>query len=355
MKHFTLICAFVLIFTSLHVNAQRNSILFISDELLADSDGNTNLDQPIIDALSENYDVTIGYTPFDYASMNDYGMVMIGRAVNSGDFTDYLDWADVQVPVLIGSVWLLRNNRMMFFNSTDAKKASDDGTVYDGITTSVTVVDVNDPAFDGVDLTDGDQLAWYNGMYDFFNVPFDGFSAVNNGTPLAYITADDINADAPGKVVMVRWDPDIETYDGSSNFPASYRSFVQWGADDNSTPRNYNYSNYTDGSLKVILNEVAYLMSQSINYIGINEQQPDLSPDIRVYNNANHITIDLSRCEGNNNFNVSVYSISGQLVYRQALTTNQSTVKLQTSLKAGMYLVNMKNNQLNFTSKVQVR
>lgn len=361
MKNFTLLIVLMTILSTMNLYAQdRNSILFISNETLADPEGNTNLDQPIIDELSVDYDVTVAYTPFDYIDMNNYGMIFIGRAVNSGDFTDFQSWSDVQVPVLICSVWLMRNNRLMFFNGTDAKKVSDNGSVYEGVTTMVSVLDPTDPAFEGVELNDG-LMDWYNGFYDYYAISYLEFSDVNKGTPLAYIASDEINPAAAGSVVMARWEDGVETYEGSGNIPAAYRSFVQFGADDNQATdvRLYNYSNYTDASLQVILNEVKNLLSKSINYVDNTVGVASLKTNtIRVFNsygNSNELVVDLTRYNAGENLNLSVVDMAGRVVYKQLLSGDNAKTTIQPALNSGVYVVNVANNNIHYSQRILMK
>jgi hypothetical protein len=61
-----------------------------------------------------------------------------------------------------------------------------------------------------------------------------------------------------GTIQMVRWEPGKEAYPGSG-VHAGYRSYINIGADDSANPVHYNYCNYTDASLRLFLNEVAFL------------------------------------------------------------------------------------------------
>ncbi|MFA9390773.1 MAG: T9SS type A sorting domain-containing protein [Prolixibacteraceae bacterium] len=359
MKNFTLLMVFMTVLLTINLHAQnRNSILFITNEELVDSEGNAYLDQPIIDELSMDYDVTVAYAPFDYVDMNNYGMVFIGRAVNSGDFTDFQAWSDVEVPVLICSVWLMRNNRLMFFNGTDAKKVIDDGSVYDGFITTAAVLDETDPAFEGVELNDG-TLDWYNGFYDYYAISYEMFSDVNNGTPLAYISNDDITPTSAGNVVMARWESGVETYEGSGNLPAAWRSFVQFGADDNQAAevRLYNYSNFTDASLHVILNEVKYLLSESINYIKTGIDKTTINKQISVYQSANknEFVVDLSLYEANAPLLVRVVNNNGQVVDQQIISGDATKTKWNAHLNSGIYIVNVSNQNVNHSSRILIK
>lgn len=357
MKKIILIFAAVLLSSMVMYAQEKNSILFITDTQLADSDGNTNLDQAIIDALSEKYEVTTGYTPFDFDAMNDYGLIFIGRTANSSNFTDVEAWADVEVPIIICSAYLLRNSRLKFINSTDVIKVADDGSIYDGIVTMVAAIDESDPAFEGVELESG-MLEWYNGFYDYYNIDYDAFPDSNNGTAVAYIGWDEITPATEGKVVMARWEDGVETYDGSGNMPAAYRSYVQFGADDNSTPRLFNYTNYTEASLKVIMNEVKYMMFMSPNYISTGIEDELSNNQLNIYigtEQSKAITIDMSNYSMKENIQISIVDASGRRVYVKDLDDGNNKEVLPVNLNKGVYIVKAYNSKLQQSQRILIQ
>lgn len=355
MKKFTLILLLMLVFLAGSIQAQKNTILFITDGLIADSDGNFDLDAPLIEELSAKYDVTVTYAPFDYADMNNYGMVFVGRSVNSGEFTDMMSWSQVEVPVLFVSVWLMRENRLKFFSTNDARKVANDGIIYTGVVTTVKVLDESDPAFKDVELSNG-EIEWYNSFYDYFFISHENFDLSNNGTPLAYITGDDITPDANGNVVMARWEPGVETYEGSGNIPAAYRTFLQNGADDNYNPRNYNYNNYTNSSLQVIFNEVEFLLKQSKNYVATGVERIEMKNKMAVYNiNGNEMVINLSDNGKPSHLEISVFNLAGQVVYHQKTFSESNVVLVIPDLNPGVYITMVKRDDKIFTGKVSIK
>jgi hypothetical protein len=225
-------------------------------------------DQEVIDSLmTTGYKVELDYPTnpdFDYNNLNRYDLVLIGRNISSGDFgTDVAEtWAMVETPVMALSGYIMRNNRLMMINSGSVNREIDTANMsnMDRIT-KAKVVAPDDMSFDGVTVNPADStmdyMTWF---YDYMGCGQDTFATTNNGKLLAYITDAD-TARANGNVLMVRWEPFVETYPGSGVSPVAYRSYMQMGGDDKSSPKVKNFAQWTDASYQLMINEIKYLMS----------------------------------------------------------------------------------------------
>lgn len=249
------------------------TVYYIVREQASNYDGSGNLlDQPLIDSLKKaGYDVKFTYptTPSDpsfYRMLNTADLVIIGRNVSSGDFQEPDLWASVTSPVLILSGYIIRNSRLNLLNSGSlVREAIQADSSNMSRITQAKVADPSDVAFKGVTINGADStmdyMTWF---YDYIAYGADTFSTTNNGKLLASI----INADtarAEGNVLAARWKPGVETYPGSGIVPMGYRTYIQMGADDNHSPKYYNYNQYTAESYKLILNEADNLIRHGEN------------------------------------------------------------------------------------------
>jgi hypothetical protein len=247
--------------------AKSHSLLYLTRPTDVDEFG-VLFDQEVIDSLmTTGYDVEISYPTspeFDYNKLASYDLVLIGRNISSNDFgTNVAEtWAMVETPVMALSAYIMRNNRLKWINSGLAVREVliADSSNMDRVT-KAKVVDVNDVAFEGVNIDPADSTIGYmTWFYDYMGFGQDTFPTMNNGKLLAYITDAD-TARANGNVLMARWEPFVETYAGSGVSPVAYRSYMQIGGDDQSSPKVKNFAQWTDDSYHVLLNEMRYLMS----------------------------------------------------------------------------------------------
>ena len=224
------------------------------------------LDQVILDSLTNaGYDLNVTYISGSsevLAPLNNSDLVIIGRNVTSGDFTNPDSWNALDVPVLEMSAYIARGSRLGLLNSEKVVReiANADSSNMNRIT-QAKVWDPSDPSFAGVNINGADStmdyLTWF---YDYIAYGVDTFAATNNGKALASI----INADtvrANGNLLAARWQPFIETWPGSGHIPNGYRSYIQMGADDGSSPKVFNYPQFTGDSYQLILNEIHFLLS----------------------------------------------------------------------------------------------
>lgn len=249
-----------------------------------DADG-VLLDQQVIDDLvSAGYKVEQTYPgeggTINAHELNGADVLVVGRNISSGDFKLAEDWAELEVPVLMLSGYVVRNNRLKYLNTSslnrEATNAVDDNM--DRVTMAK-IEDTEDLAFDGVELTDG-KVGWMTWFYDYIAYGVDTFATTNNGKLLASVVDAD-TVEANGNVLMARWEPGVETYPNSGVTPKSYRTYLQMGADDKSDPKKINYDQYTESSFQIILNEINFLMRtyQDVQYF-VKEGNVDENGDL---------------------------------------------------------------------------
>jgi hypothetical protein len=214
---------------------------------------------------NEGYAVTQVYTPFDFAALEKYDLVILGRAVSSGDFTDYMSWNALSVPMIILNSYCLRNTRLRLLNIGSVNATADGSAVSSSLVTNAIPVagtsGTIDPVFSGV-ASAGVSFGYNKWFYDYISYgPSDFISGSNTGNPLAVFAS---NASrGAGTLVMARWEPGKEAYPGSG-IHRGYRTYINIGADDSSAPVKYNYENFTSASLRLLLNEVAFLTNRGV-------------------------------------------------------------------------------------------
>lgn len=360
MRKFFLLSV-ALVFATICTFAQKNSILFISNETIQDQlKAEDHLDQPMIDILSESYDVTVAYTPFADIDFSKYAIIFVGRSVTSSDFTDLDLWSKIDIPVLFVNAWIMRSSHLKFFNTTSIIKVASinyggDGSSYAETVTNAEIVDAEDPAFAGLDIVDG-KLAWYNSFYDYVNIDRATVEAECPAKLLAYTADDPLTTDANGHIAFARFSPDVETYTGSGHVPASYRTYLHMGADDNvaNPNKNYNYWNQTESSLQVIKNEVAYLVSLSKNCVSaINDLSK--SNGVHVYTNASNIIVDMLQINDSKKADIKVFNLAGQVVYACNAITGSTLTISNAQLNNGIYLVSVETGNNRSISKISLK
>ncbi len=214
-----------------------------------------------VDTLYAPFDLTISaYAPFDFTVLAGYDLVIISRTVSSSEFKDSVAWNALNVPVIVLSSWCARNTRLRLFNTTSVVPTAD-GTVV--ATTLVTkALPIQNTGGSGYDTvfhnvtTGGNAFPYVKWFYDFIDYYKADFVAESTGKLLA-VFADDATAGA-GAVIMARWEPNTTTFKGSG-IHANYRTYMNMGADDDIGTSAKNFDSYTDASLTLFLNEVAFV------------------------------------------------------------------------------------------------
>ena len=215
--------------------------------------------------IDEGYTVTTLYAPFNFTALGDYDLIILGRAVSSGDFTDYASWNSLNIPVIVLNSYCLRNNRLRLLNISSVVPAADGSIVSSSLITNAVPVAVADgkcdPVFTNI-ATSGVSFGYNKWFYDHINYfPADFIAGSNTGKPLLILAGN--ASKGAGTVLMARWEPNREAYPGSG-IHSGYRTYLNLGADDSAVPVHYNYENYTDASLNLLINEVAFLTCGSL-------------------------------------------------------------------------------------------
>lgn len=244
----TIFLLLIVLMTGTIVYAQSaGTIVFVTYDWINKIDPETgeSPDMPHIYALeAAGYDVF----PFYNASLStaevatldtlyEANLIIMGRTTPSTGYGDHKQaWNDITTPTLCLEMWAIRNNRLNWLNTTAISSIAAEGTVTDAI------IDVpDDPVFEGID-TSG-PVPWIIGSYDAMGVTDAGY-----GTVLARMEADN-------NVLFVRWEPEVEFYDGSVDEPAGHRTLIGNGRDVSGVAP-FDYYNFSEEAEKVFLAEV---------------------------------------------------------------------------------------------------
>ena len=180
-------------------------------------------------------------------TLNNADLVIIGRSVptttlGGNDPADKEAWNNLTVPILTGNMWAMRNTRLNWFDTESIATLTDTSAI-----TNADIMEPNDDVFNGLDLNTSDPVPWVDGSGDVLATQDAGY-----GILIASFTDD-------GNVAFVRFEPDLEFYSGTSDYPAGWRSFIGNGRDASSAPPFY-YFNFTPESKKVWYAEVANMI-----------------------------------------------------------------------------------------------
>jgi len=169
-------------------------------------------------------------------------LIIIGRSIPSLDCGNHKEaWNSIPTPILCLEMWAIRNSRLNWLNTTAITNNTEEG-VY-----AYATIDVpDDPVFEGLDTSA--PVPWMISPYDVM-----GVTEAGNGTVLARMELD-------STVLFIRWEPDVEFYDGSVDYPAGHRTLIGNGRD-NSSAAPFDYYNFTEESEQVFLAEVARLVA----------------------------------------------------------------------------------------------
>ncbi len=249
--------------------ATLGKIAFITKDV--DGSGNLEEIQIIGELRKRGYQVDVTYNnagsitvepdfEFSYEALNDYDVVILGRGVSSGDFTDAEAWAAVEAPIIVFSGYLVRSSRMKLVNTTSAAREAQDAATVDMARVTNTGI-VDHPIFTGLNEDMDDQIGYLTWIYDYIGYGADTFEMNHNGTLLA--TLSDAGGVGDGTVHMAHWDAGVEPYPGAGVTLAGQRLYMQVGSDDNSSPKVRNYYNLTNESLIALFNALAYLQGET--------------------------------------------------------------------------------------------
>ncbi|MBN1465506.1 T9SS type A sorting domain-containing protein [candidate division KSB1 bacterium] len=248
------LCILLLIFAvAIPAFAQsKGTIVFVSYQIDTKIDPATGdyPDMPHVFALQdEGYEVIIFYddslTTASEATLDtlyDADLIIMGRSTPSIPYqTDKLIWNEITTPILNLELWNCRGSRLNWFNTETMVSIADEGTLYNAI------IDVpDDPVFEGWDTSA--PIPWVMSPFDAV-----GVKEAGNGKVLARLETD-------STVVFVRFEPDVEFYDGSIDMPAGHRTVIGNGRD-NSGAAPFNYYNFVAESEQIFLAEVARMVA----------------------------------------------------------------------------------------------
>lgn len=247
-------------------NPSDYSIAFLTKDV--DSTGVLEEQVLISDLRQRGFTVDVTYndpndiqvTPdfeFSYEALANYDLVIQGRGVSSGDYTDAADWAAVETPIITLSTYLMRSSRLKLINTTSAsREVSDASTVDMDRVTNVIIAD--HPVFTGLDEDEDGEIGFHTWMYDYIGYGADTFEANHNATLLATLTHEGGPGD--GSVAMAYWDAGVETYPGSETVLAGKRATFSMGSDDSSSPKVRNYFAFTPESTVAFHNLIKFLL-----------------------------------------------------------------------------------------------
>ena len=242
-------------------------------------------------------------------------------------------------------MWALRSSRLNWFNTTNIVSNSTDSTII----LDADIIPPVDPVFNGLGLNTSEPVPWVQGRYDEL-----GTTDPGAGYLLASFTLD-------GSVAFVRFDPNVEFWNGAGDIPAGYRSFIGNGRDNSSLPP-FDYFNFTDESRKVWYAEVANMIrlgggpKTGVKYWGdINvPSTPVLSQNYpNPFNPTTQIEFSITNRA---HTNLSVYNTMGQLVQtlvNKELASGKYSVTFDAAnLPSGIYFYQMRSGRVNETRKM---
>ncbi|MBN2201432.1 T9SS type A sorting domain-containing protein [bacterium] len=225
--------------------------VIVQDGVKIDPDTGEYPDMPYIYLLEdEGYTVT----PFFNESISTAGqetldtlynadLIIMGRSTPS---TIYMDankyaWNDIPKPIINLELWNCRNTRLNWFNTTSMASNTSEASLVNAV-----IEEPADPVFAGIDVSA--PVPWIQGSYDAV-----GVTEAGNGIVMARMETD-------GTVLFVRFETDIEFYDGAGDVPAGPRTMIGNGRD-NSGAAPFHYYTFTLESEKVFLAEVARMVA----------------------------------------------------------------------------------------------
>ncbi|MBN1997206.1 T9SS type A sorting domain-containing protein [candidate division KSB1 bacterium] len=254
----------------------KGNIVFVSYQTADKIDPETGdyPDMPYIYLLEDQgYDVTIFYnaaistaSEATLDTLYEADLIIYGRSTPSTSYGDHKQtWNDITTPTMNVELWNARSNRLNWFNSDAMVSLANEGTLYNAL------IDVpDDPVFEGLDTSV--PMPWCVGPIDAC-----GVTEAGNGTVMARMETD-------STVFFVRWEPDIEFYDGAGDFPAGPRTLIGNGRD-NGGVAPFDYYNFTIEGEIVFLAEVARMVAISTGGSAVNDRESDLPSNFELSQN----------------------------------------------------------------------
>ncbi len=251
-KKLLFIVIIMLAITTLVFAQSKGNIVFVSfqDGIKIDPDTGESPDMPHIYALQdEGYDVTIFYnaslSTAEEATLDTLysaDLIIMGRSTPSPGYGDHKQaWNEITTPILNLELWNCRSNRLNWFSTDNMLSISEEGTIYNAI-----IEEEDDPVFEGWDTAA--PMPWVIAPFDAV-----GVTEAGNGIVVARLESD-------GTAVFVRFEPEVEFYDGAGDWPAGHRTVIGNGRD-NGGNAPFDYYNFTVESEAIFLAEVARMVA----------------------------------------------------------------------------------------------
>jgi hypothetical protein len=282
--------------------------------------------------------------------LNNANLVIIGRSMptttlggNSVD--DKIAWNSIAKPILTGNMWAMRSNRLNWFNTTATATVGSDTSLY-----NATVLEQSDPVFEGIDVSV--PVPWLNKAVDVINVEDAG-----NGLILAAMEG------SPAYPLFVRFEPEIDFYPASGDFPVGHRTFFSGGRDASSLPP-FNYYPFTEESEKVLLAEVKRLVilgGGSGGGTAVDEQGNAITPSSFVlsqnYPNPFNPSTTIRFSLPSNGFtSLKVYDVLGKeiaTIINGTYGAGEHTIQFNAShIPSGIYFYTLRSGSFAETKKM---
>ena len=348
-KLYSLFVFSCLLFSSSLFAQEAGYILYVTDNVV---------DSGFIQLLqAQDYDVQVKGTSYskllDQASLdsvNGAALCILSRNCATSDFDPSANagvadqWnGEVTVPLISLSPWLIRSNRLQWFNSTvvncnnDTITVTFDGTgdlIFEGIKTDAPV-----PFYKNADGTQGS---------DWIDVTANG---AGNATVLA--------TDAGGvNIAIARFDGGLDNfYEGTTQHPANDRIWFSAGKSDcggaSEPDALYNLNETGEAAF---LNLIAIYVLNPSNIIRSNYAD---AVKLSVFPNPAQTNLNISlRADYAGTALVSIVDVVGKLVYQTTTDLNRgkNNLKLDVSdFASGMYTVNVNFNDAQIVQKIMIK
>jgi hypothetical protein len=173
-------------------------------------------------------------------------LIVMGRSTPSTGYGDHKQaWNELSTPILCLEMWACRSSRLNWFSTENIGIYNLEDTVYNAM-----IQMPDDPVFEVLDddLDLGNPVPWIVS-------PGDGMGVTEAGNGIVLATMEGTN-----NVLFVRFEPDVEFYDGAGDWPAGHRTMIGNGRDEGGLPP-FNYYNFTPESEAVFLAEVKRMVA----------------------------------------------------------------------------------------------
>ncbi len=319
---------FLMLALALQTSLFAQEIVFVYNPATVDAVSGENADQPTV-ALFEEQGYTVNLFPIidittataeQLDSLNNADLVYIGRAITSGNFdlgAKADAWNAITAPMMVPSMWALRNTKMNWFNSADCANI-DSSLTY----TFKGDIIQDDPVFK--DLTG--TVDWWSGPYSTINVTDAG-----NGQVLATKSGE-------GYVLFARFEANVEFYSGSVSMPAGPRTFFSSSSDNMLIDGNkyYNYLGFTEPIKKVFLNEVASMLGV-FDPDAVKEHSRNLNASIYPVPATDQLVVEMENLK-----KVDMIDLSGRQVASYETVGEKISMNIG-NLNKGVYLLKISN------------